>query len=101
MGKVTFEFDDNEERYEIDLIVKRHSLAHALDELKNFRRKLYKGYEPEGSYIYIKKDKSKVYSDEEVHDPNYHLEDAKMYIDDTYVLNEIDHILDDVWHLLD
>lgn len=41
MGKVTFEFDDVEERHDIAVTNERHRLLVALDELDNFAREIY------------------------------------------------------------
>ena len=45
MSKVTFVFDESEDRTDINIIVNRHKLMSALLELSNYRKSLYKGLE--------------------------------------------------------
>ena len=47
MGKVTFEFDEDEERHEIDLITNRHKMIVSLYEVQKYKRDIDKGYEPD------------------------------------------------------
>ena len=47
MGKVTFEFDEFENKSDVLLIVNRNKLACSLEDLANYRRNLYK-YESRG-----------------------------------------------------
>ena len=42
MGKVTFEFDDKEESYDVSLCTNRYVMAHMLDEISNYARGLRK-----------------------------------------------------------
>lgn len=42
MAKVIFEFNDAEEKHDINLIVNRHRLASMLYEVQNYARNLYK-----------------------------------------------------------
>ena len=41
MSKVTFVFDESEDRADINIIVDRHKLMSALLELSNYRKSLY------------------------------------------------------------
>ena len=42
MGKVIFEFDEEEERGTIENFIKRDSFKYVLEEIKEYRRLLYK-----------------------------------------------------------
>lgn len=47
MGRVTFEFNEDEERHEIDLITNRHKMIVSLYEVQKYKRDIDKGYEPD------------------------------------------------------
>ena len=98
MGKVVFEFDENEDRHEIELITNRHKLICALYDLDNYRRGLYKGYINNITYAANGQIIGK--GIEALKEIN---EEAKVtsYLEDEDVLNEIDKILDEVRFLLD
>lgn len=44
MSKVIFEFDEDEDRIEIENIMKRDNFIYALEKIREYRRKLSKGY---------------------------------------------------------
>lgn len=44
MAKVIFEFNDEEDRIEIENIIKRNDFKYALEKIKEYRRLLYKEY---------------------------------------------------------
>ena len=98
MGKVIFEFDDEEDRHEIELITNRHKLICALYDLDNYRRGLYKGYINNMTYAANGQIIGK--GIEALKEIN---EEAKVtsYLEDEDVINEIDIILDKVRFLLD
>ena len=98
MGKVTFEFDEEEDRHEIELITNRHKLICALYDLDNYRRGLYKGYINNATYAANGQIIGK--GIEALKEIN---EEAKVtsYLEDEDVINEIDRILDKVRFLLD
>ena len=98
MGKVTFEFDEDEERHDIELITNRHKLICALYDLDNYRRGLYKGYINNMTYAANGQIIGK--GIEALKEIN---EEAKVtsYLEDEDVINEIDIILDKVRFLLD
>ena len=98
MAKVIFEFDEEEDRHEIELITKRHKLICALYDLDNYRRGLYKGYINNVTYAANGQIIGK--GIEALKEIN---EEAKVtsYLEDEDVLNEIDKILDNVRFLLD
>ena len=97
MSKVNFEYDENEENYEIQLITNRHTLMKALYDLADYRRNLYKGYN--NKYIIVK-DNEVVYKEGQKI-KEYDIEAAKTYLDDNDVIDKLDDILDQVRHLLD
>ena len=98
MGKVIFEFDEEEDRHEIELITNRHKLICALYDLDNYRRGLYKGYINNMTYAANGQIIGK--GIEALKEIN---EEAKVtsYLEDEDVINEIDKILDKVRFLLD
>lgn len=98
MGKVVFEFDEDEERHDIELITNRHKLICALYDLSNYRRGLYKGYINNMTYAANGQIIGK--GIEALKEIN---EEAKVtsYLEDEDVINEIDIILDKVRFLLD
>ena len=95
MGKVTYEFDENKESRDIELIVNRYKMICALDELEKYRHDLYNGYCEEVIYV---RDDRKIGTDD-----NKTVEDVKKTrecIEVKDVLNALDDILDDVKHLV-
>lgn len=67
MGKVTFEFDENKESRDIELIVNRYKMICALDELEKYRYDLYNGHRDEVISVSngrkIERDKNKTIED--------------------------------------
>lgn len=51
MGKVTYEFDENKESHDIELIVNRYKMIFALDELEKYRHDLYNGHCEDVIYV--------------------------------------------------
>lgn len=98
MGKVRFEFDELEDKSDINMIVNRHKMWNALFELSNFRRTIYKGYTENDIVV---KDNQVVVRGKEKLVPDYDIEGAKSYLDDDEVLRNLDYILDDIRFLLD
>ena len=95
MGKVTYEFDENKENRDIELIVNRYKMICALDELEKYRHDLYNGHREE--VIYVRDDK-KIGIDD-----NKTIEDVKRTrecIEVRDVLKVLDGILEDVKHLI-
>lgn len=96
MGKVTFEYNENEDSYDLALINKRHTMMRALYDLADYRRSIYKGNL--NRYAIIKNNEV-VYKDgQKVKD--YDVEDAHMYIHDTDIIEKLDDILENVTDLL-
>ena len=54
MAKVTYEFDENEEGRDIELINSRYKMICALNDLSDLKRKLYKGWLSEEDLINVK-----------------------------------------------
>lgn len=103
MGKVTFEFNDEEETSEINVIVNRHKLMCALNELSDFRRKLYNGKLYTEEIITVKD--GKVLTEEDYtafrERGEYPVRGTKEYISTDYLETEFDDILSNVTDLLD
>lgn len=97
-GKVTYQYDEIEDKYEIDLINNRHKLAYALDELKQLRRNIYKGYS--NNYIIVSEDQVVIRDGEKVKE-EYNFEDAKTYLHDQDIIDQIDQILDIVNNIIE
>lgn len=95
MGKLTYEFDENKESRDIELIVNRYKMICALDELEKYRHDLYNWHREE--VIYVRDDK-KIGIDD-----NKTIEDVKRTrecIEVRDVLKVLDGILEDVKHLI-
>lgn len=97
MGKVTFEFNDGEESYDIELTVNRRKLISALYDLQSYRRDIYKGYI--NNTLIVVGDKVVARDSNKLED--YDIEKAKAYLEVEDILRELDYILDKVQSLLD
>ena len=96
MGKVTFEYNENEDSYDLALINKRHTMMRVLYDLADYRRSIYKG--DLNRYAIIKDDEV-VYKDgQKIKD--YDIKDAHTYICDTDIIEKLDDILENVTDLL-
>lgn len=95
MGKVTFEFDENKESRDIELIVNRYKMICALDELEKYRYDLYNGHRDEVISVRngrrIERDENKTIED---------VKNTKACLEVDDVLNALDDILDDVKYLV-
>lgn len=99
MSKVTFEFDENEDRYDVNLIVNRHKLVTAVNELSDLFRRIYNGkiYD-EKDLIYVKEDGC-VATEEDYKKVNLegtYLTGGETYLRQKFIETELDKILDDV-----
>jgi len=107
MAKVTFEFDENDDRCDVNVIVNRHKLLTALYDIQNLRRSLYKGYYNENDYVSILTEDRKpvrMITDGEHKEANMKgetIENTVGYVREEYVIDEIDRALSDVYDLLD
>lgn len=97
MSKITFEFNEDEEWNDVNLIVNRHKLISALYDLENYRRGIYKGYINNAVYAVDGKIEGKW---EDIREKDFGEAKIKAYLDDEDVLRELDNILDGVRHLL-
>lgn len=97
-GKVTYQYDENEDKYEIDLINNRHKMAYALDELRQLRRTIYKGYMNDN--IVVSEDKVVSRNGESLI-KEYNFKDAKTYLYDQKIIDELDRILDIINNIID
>lgn len=99
MSKVTFEFDENEDRYDVNLIVNRHKLVTAVNELSDLFRRIYNGkiyddkdliYVKEDGYVATRKDY------EEANIKGEYISGGENYLRQKFIETELDKILDDV-----
>ena len=103
MAKVTFEFDEYEDRNDIDIIVNRHVLMCAIEELSNLYRAIYNGkiYD-EDATIYLLEDGRKATKEdyEKANLEGKFLSGGKTYLSQDYIEKELDKILEDVRRFL-
>lgn len=103
MGKVTFEYNDEEDYEEIRLVVNRHKLKSALYELNDFYRQLYNGKLYTDDIITVKDNKVLTPEDYKAFQEKceYPVKGTKEFISTDYLENELDSILNTVMDLLD
>jgi len=95
VAKTIFEFDEFEDRDDINIIVNRHKLVTALYELANLRRNLYKGY----TNIIVVKDNEIVFKDGRAL-KEYNTDNTEEYINTDDIINKIDGILEEINSLI-
>ncbi len=95
MAKTIFEFDEFEDRDDINIIVNRHKLVTALYELANLRRNLYKGY----ANIIVVKNNEIVFKDGRAL-KEYNTDNTEEYINTDDIINKIDGILEEINSLI-
>ena len=103
MAKVIFEFDDNEERSDIEEVVNRNKIMYALQDLSDLYRQLYNGkiYDP-NNIVYITND-NRIAQEEDykkAQEEGHPLHGKGYYIRQEWLENELDNILQSVNHLL-
>lgn len=103
MAKVTYEFDENEEGRDIELINSRYKMICALNDLSDLKRKLYKGWLSEEDLINVKDNRVLQKEDyDKIHkEGKLFIEGSKQYISYDYIESAIDRILNDIYFLLD
>ena len=96
MAKVIFEFDESEDRQDINIIVNRHKLMSALLDIYNYRKTLYKGYETET--VIVKDDKvlGKITDTLSDYDGK-----GEFYIKDDVIINKIDDVFYDIKNIIE
>lgn len=97
MSKVIFEFDEDEDRIEIENIMKRDNFIYALEKIKEYRRKLSKGYI---NNEIIVKDRKVIAEGTEVLTLEGDIIGRKSYIPVSNVIDELDDCLKRVVQLL-
>lgn len=102
MAKVTYEFNENKEKHDIDLINGRYKMIYALTQLNNLRRNLYKGYLNSEDMIHVRGKEALTEEDisKEYNETGEPVKGTKLFISYDYIEKEIDSILDDVWSLI-
>lgn len=98
MSKVIFEFDEDEDRIEIENIIKRDNFIYALEKIREYRRKLSKGYI---NNEIIVKDRKVIAEGTEVLRLEGDIIGRKSYIPVSDVIDELDDCLKRVVQLLD
>lgn len=98
MSKVIFEFDEDEDRIEIENIIKRDNFIYALEKIREYRRKLSKGYI---NNEIIVKDRKVIAEGTEVLTLEDDIIGRKSYIPVSDVIDELDDCLKRVVQLLD
>lgn len=97
MGKVTFEFDDQEDLLDIRLVVNRQRLMSAFWDLNNYIRELNKGY-ARGTVI-VSGDK--VLGDISCSIPEEYMQkEKKFYVEDEEVIRKLESLTDPLRDLL-
>ena len=96
MAKVMFEFDEYEDRHDINLIVNRHKLVNALYELSNYQKTLSKCCEEKAVVV----DDGKIVGSLNNLPDNYDGA-GKLYVEDEVIVNKIDSILYNVRNIVD
>lgn len=97
MSKVIFEFDEDEDRIEIENIMKRDNFIYALEKMREYRRKLSKGYI---NNEIIVKDRKVIAEGTEVLTLEGDIIGRKSYIPVSDVIDELDDCLKRVVQLL-
>lgn len=103
MARVTFEFDDIEDRTDVEAVIGRYKLLSAIDSISELYSVILNGkiYDPNVE-IYVLPE-GRVATDEDYKKANEEgrfLSGGKTYLDSTWVENRLDRILEDVRHLL-
>lgn len=98
MSKVIFEFNEEEDRIEIENIMKRNDFKYALEKIKEYRRRLYKG---DVNKEIIVKDKKVIAEGNEILNLDGDITGRKAYVSVSDVIDELDDCLKTVIELLD
>ena len=103
MAKVTFEFDDIEDRNDVEAVIGRYKLLSAIDSISELYSVIFNGkiYDPDVE-IYVLPE-GRVATEEDYKKANEEgkfLSGGKTYLDSTWVENRLDLILENVRHLL-
>lgn len=99
MAKVEFEFDENDDRYDVNIIVNRHKLVEAVDELSDLYRKIYNGKIYDDKDVIYVKENGRVATQEDYDKANKEgkfLSGGEHYLRQKFIEVELDRILEDV-----
>ena len=98
MAKVTLEFDETEDSFDINLFVNRKKMISALCGLNDYIRKLNKGYAK--GIVIVSGDK--VLGDISCNIPEEYVEkEKKFYVEDEEVIKELEYLIEPIRNLLD
>ena len=97
MGKVVFEFNEEEDSFDIRLVANRQKLMYARSEINDYIRELYKGY-ARGTVI-VSGDKVLGKITDTIPE-EYINKEQKVYVEDEEVMRKIESIIDPIRDLL-
>lgn len=98
MGKVVFEFNEDEESEDVNVVANRKKIMTALYKLSNYRSCLYKRFETDAMIASGDKILGKI--TDKIPEKSYN-GPVKVYLEDEVVLEKIDSILGPVSEILD
>ena len=96
MAKVTFEFDEYDDRDDINIIVNREKLTTALEKVADLRHKIYNSKFYSNEMIGTKD--GKVLAEEDYEDID--TDDVEYYVSKNYLDNTLETILDGIYDYL-
>lgn len=97
MAKVTFEFDETEDLFDINLVVNRKKMISALDDLNNYIGELNNGFAK--GIVIVSGDK--VLGDVSCNIPEEYVEkEKKFYVEDEEVIKELEYLIEPIRNLL-
>lgn len=97
MGKVVFEFNEEEDSFDIRLVANRQKIMYALSEINDYVRELYKGYAR--GIVIVSGDKVLGKITDTIPE-EYHDKEKKFYVEDEEVMRKIESIIDPIRDLL-
>lgn len=104
MARVTFEFDENDDREDINIIVNRYKLLGALNAVSELRGSIYNNKIYDKDALITVKD-GKVLTAEDYdrfqEAGEYPVEDTKEYISSSYIESRLGEALEHIYDLLD
>lgn len=103
MARVTFEFDDIEDRADVEAVIGRYKLLSAIDSISELLSIIYNGKIYDHNVEIYVLPEGRVATEEDYKKANEEgkfLSGGKTYLDSTWVENRLDLILENVRHLL-
>lgn len=100
MAKVIFEFDESEEKQDLNIIINRDKLVQALTKLAELRSVIVNNKFYRDELIYVKNNKV-LDINELTYELDKEFENSKEYLDKEYIEDRIGSILEDMYEYLD